>query len=341
MVDLFRDERMPKIVAMAGGTVLAFADGCRLLRYSDDRGESWSEAEIVNPEGRASAIVDETTGDVLIVCPPRSCLLRSSDAGRSWAEEKIVIRANAIGHGSPDGVPADGIASESGITLRHGEHAGRLVMPVRIQPPYGNNDQEYWALNYNTSLYSDDHGRSWQVGEPVQSGTGEGTLAELSDGRIYYNSRCHMAVDHRRRIAWSHDGGHRWTDWQVSEDLFEVGGPHYFKYGRDPSYGCNAGLVRVPDEATGGRDILIYSAPDNPGATEPHKGRIRMTVWASTDGAKSFPNKRLVHEGISVYSSLTADNQGHVYLLFESGEEKMYDTIRLFRFELAWLGLDG
>ena len=69
---------------------------------------------------------------------------------------------------------------------------------------------------------------------------------ELSDGRVYYNSRSHMSVDHRRRIAWSHDGGHMWTDWEVSTELFEVGEPFYFKYGTKPSYGCNAGLVRIP-----------------------------------------------------------------------------------------------
>ncbi|MGM0495011.1 MAG: sialidase family protein [Armatimonadota bacterium] len=336
---LYEDERMPKIVVAADGTVLAFAAGCRYLRRSEDQGETWSDPEEMNPGGKGNAIVDETTGDVLVVCPPQSRLLRSADNGRTWTEEQIDIRANAIGHGTPDGVPADGIASESGITIRDGEHAGRLVMPVRIQPPEGTNDQEYWQYNYNTSIYSDDGGASWQIGEPVQSGTGEGTLAELSDGRIYYNSRCHMAVDHRRRIAWSHDGGHRWTDWQVSEDLFELAGPHYFKYGRDPSYGCNAGLVRVPHEVTGGRDVLIYSAPDNPGAITPHDGRIRMTVWASTDGAQSWPTKRLVYGGISVYSSLAADREGNIYLMFESGEEKRYESIRFFRFDLDWIGL--
>ena len=98
--------------------------------------------------------------------------------------------------------------------------------------------------------------------------------------------------------------------------------------------------VRVPDEAAGGRDILLYSAPDNPGAIEPHNGRIHMTVWASTDGAQSWPVKRLAYEGISVYSSVTADREGNAYLLFESGNEKMYDVIRLFRFDLEWLGLD-
>jgi sialidase-1 len=334
---LFEDVRIPKIVVADDGTVLAFAAGCRLLRRSEDQGTTWSEVEEVNPGGRGSAIVDGNSGDVLIVCPRKAFLLRSEDSGKTWAKESIELKPNAIGHGTPEGIPVDLAASESGVTLQFGKHKGRLVMPGRIQPPKGNNAQEYWAYNYNTSIYSDDSGRTWQVGEPVQSGTGEGTLAELSDGRIYYNSRCHMAVDHRRRISWSHDGGHRWVDWQVSDELREVGGPFYFKYGSKPSYGCNAGLVRVPSEATGGQDVLIYSAPDNPGAIEPHNGRVRMTVWMSTDGAKSWPTKRLVHEGISIYSSLAADAKGNIYLLFESGEKKLYEKITLARFKLDWI----
>ncbi len=333
---LYKDTRIPKLVTAPDGSLLAFADGCRLLRRSGDRGENWSDQETVNPEGRAGAVVDEKTGDVLIVCPPNAYLLRSKDNGKTWKKEEITIKPNAIGHGSPDCVPADVVCSESGITLMYGEHISRLVMPARIQPPMGSNAQEYWQYNYNTSLYSDDGGITWQTGEPVQSGTGEGTLAELSDGRIYYNSRSHMSVDHRRRIAWSYDGGHRWVDWRVCDDLREVGGPHYFKYGKNPSYGCNAGLVRLPLE-DGGKDILIYSAPDNPGAISPYNGRVRMTVWASFDCGKSWPKKRLIDEGISSYSSLTAGKDGTIYLLYESGEEKLYETITFARFSLDWL----
>lgn len=332
--DLFEKVRIPKIVVARDGSVLAFANSCRLLRRSEDCGATWSDPQGVAPDGAGNAVVDDTTGDVLVVCPAKSCLWRSKDHGQTWSREAITLKPNLIGHGTPDGIPADVSASESGITLQRGEHKGRLVMPARIQPPKGTNEQEYWQYNYNTSILSDDGGKTWQVGEPVQSGTGEGTLAELSDGRIYYNSRCHMAVDHRRRIAWSHDGGYRWVDWQVSDDLFEVGGPFYFKYGSKPSYGCNAGLVRVPYEATGGTDVLLFSTPDNPGATTPHNGRIRMTVWASFDGAKTWPVKRLVYEGPSIYSSLAADEKGNVYLLFESGESKLYEKITFVRLKL-------
>ncbi len=340
MKDLFEDERIPKIIVTQDGSVLAFAEGCRLMRRSEDLGKTWSQQKTVNPDGRGNVLIDESSGDILIVCPPNSYLLRSQDDGKTWSKEEIDIKTNAIGHGIPDGVQADVVCSESGITLRHGEYKGRLVMPARIQPPEGSNAQEYWQYNYNTSTYSDDGGKTWQVGEPVQSGTGEGTLAELTDGRLYYNSRSHMSVDHRRRIAWSYDGGHRWVDWEVSKDLFEVGGPHYFKYGHKPSYGCNAGLVRLPLETTGDKDVLLFCTPDNPGATSPHNGRVRMTVWASFDKAKSWPKKRLVYEGISAYSSLAADKKGNVYLLFESGEEKLYEKITFARFSLDWL-LEG
>ncbi len=342
MQDLFNDMRLPKVVVAEDATVLAFAGGCRVMRRSEDHGQTWSPIREMNPKGNGNVIVDRTSGDVLIVYPREPCVWRSTDNGNTWKREAITLKPNKIGHGIPDGVPVGDVsACESGITLRYGEHKGRLVMPVRVQLQGGDqfkeDRQEYWQYHYNTSIYSDDGGATWQVGEPVQSGTGEGTLAELSDGRIYYNSRCHMAVDGRRRIAWSYDGGYRWVDWHVSDELFEVGGPDYFRYGRRPSYGCNAGLARVPAAAARERDVLLYCAPDNPGATSPHSGRIRMTVWMSTDGAENWSHKRCVYEGPSAYSSLAADEEGNVYLLFERGESKLYESIALARFDLDWV----
>ena len=323
------------VSAIDGSTAWAVGNQ-GLILHTTDGGKTWSEAREVGEDAGGNAIVDEVTGDVMVVRAGRGYLWRSSDHGETWRREAITVKPNAVGHGSPDsGVPASTGASESGITLRHGKHKGRLLMPARCQPPKGNNDQEWWPYNYNCALYSDDRGKTWQVSYPVQSGTGEGTLAELSDGRIYYNSRCHMAVDHRRRIAWSHDGGHMWTDWEVSEQLYEVGQPFYFKYGTKPSYGCNAGLVRIPSEATGGKDVLLFSTPDQPGGH-----RFKMTVWASFDRAKTWPVKRLVWKGPSAYSSLAAGKDGSIYLLFERGRKKLYESIAVARFTLDWLA-DG
>ena len=330
--DLFTSMRIPNIVVATDGTVLAFAQSGRVLRSSEDGGRNWGPVQEVGSDAGGSAMVDENTGDVMVVRAKGGYLWRSRDQGKTWKREEIIIRPNAVGHGTPDGIGAQTACSESGITLRYGKHKGRLLMPARIQPPKGNNDQEWWPYNHNTTIYSDDGGKTWQTSGPVQSGTGEGTLVELSSGHIYYNSRCHMAVDHRRRIAWSYDGGHMWTDWQVCEYLYEVGQPFYFKYGTKPSYGCNAGLVRLPLEATNGKDVLLFSTPDNPGSS-----RVRMTVWASFDGAKTWPAKRLVYEGPSAYSSLAAGKNGSVFLLFERGKKKLYESIAVAHFNLEWL----
>jgi hypothetical protein len=123
--------------------------------------------------------------------------------------------------------------------------------------------------------------------------------------------------------------------WQVCDSLYEVGQPHYFRYGRKPSYGCNAGLVRLPLDVTGGKDVLLFCAPDDKGG-----GRVRMTVWASFDRAATWPVKRLVFAGPSAYSSLAADRDGKIYLLFERGDEKLYEKIAVACFDLDWL-LDG
>ena len=50
-----------------------------------------------------------------------------------------------------------------------------------------------------------------------------------------------------------------------------------------------AGLTRL---AVTGKDILIYSNCDSP------SGRKQGTVWASFDGGKSWPIKRLVYAAV-------------------------------------------
>ncbi len=336
-----RSVRSPHIVVAKDGTVLAFAHGCTLLRKSKDQGKTWSDVEDLAEKGigGSNIVKDDLTGDICILSTSKTeaFLYRSSDNGDTWKREDITVKPNAMNHGaSPGTVPANIGAMSVGITLTHGEQKGRLLIPARVQPPAGNNDQEYWMYNYNTSMYSDDRGKTWQVSDGIMSGTGEATLAELSDGRIYYNSRSHMSIDHRRRIAWSYDGGARYVDWYVSDDLYEGGEPFYFKYGTRPSYGIRAGLVRIPDSVvTDANDVLIFSVPDWKGGW-----RYQMTVWASFNGTATWPVKRLVDPGHSAYSSLAADDRGMIYLLYEAGDQKLYDEIEVAVFNLKWL-LEG
>ena len=94
------------------------------------------------------------------------------------------------------------------------------------------------------------------------------------------------------------------------------------------------GLTRLP---IAGRDILIFSNLDTDQAK-----RERITVWASFDGGKTWPVKRLVFKGPSAYSSLAAGrpgtpSEGLIYLHFEGGPK---GGSQVARFNLAWL-LEG
>jgi sialidase-1 len=335
--------RIPSLVTATDGTLLAFTsrgtegpqrgDLTVVLRRSFDGGETWSPIEEIGKGRLGAAVVDEYRGDVMVFVgspvdmldgePHPIFLWRSRDHGRSWVRESPEIRPNlAGGVGCTHG-------SESGITLRYGKHRGRLLMPARVWP-WNSNDRRHWPYHYNCAIYSDDGGQTWQTGGPVETGTGEGTLAELSDGEIYYNSRSHMAVDDRRRIARSRDGGETFVDWRVDLELYDGGA---FGTG----YGCNAGLLRLPLEGTEGRDVLLYSNPDTEGGD-----RERMTVWASFDRGATWPVKRLIFSGPAAYSSLAAGRdgtpgEGWVYLLFEGGPGGMYSALRVARFKLDWL----
>jgi len=189
------------------------------------------------------------------------------------------------------------------------------------------------------AIYSDDNGETWRSSEPFpMMGTGEGAIVELSDGRLYYSSRKHWFktaadITHRRSFAWSEDGGKTWIKGGFADALPD--GPQYRGKQRrggcyNGHYGIMCGLVRLPIK---GRDILIYSNPDTKGAS-----RTRITVWASFDGGKTWPVKRLVLEdGHSAYSSLAAGrpgtvSDGWIYLQYE-GSGGAYVS----RFNLSWL----
>lgn len=329
------------------GDVFKAKDGKNVrIRRSEDGGQTWGD-EIVIAEGftGGGTTVDETTGDILAFvedCHPPAPLTvyRSKDQGKTWKAQETVIKPDSKGI-----VPSMHMA-EHGITLQHGKHKGRLLRPARHYAGT-NHKGPAWLQHYNTAIYSDDGGKSWLTSEPFPLlGTGEGGVAEMSDGRIYYNSRRHAGppdepVDQVRRrwSAWSSDGGATWKNLASCKQLPD--GP------QNSDYGCHAGLVRLP---FAGRDILLYSNSDNPKreikpGDDPFYGneadsRIRGTVWVSFDGGASWPLKRLVNEGRFSYSSLAAGRPGtpsdgwiYCYWDVHSGKE----PIRMARFNLAWL----
>lgn len=326
---VFQSERFPNVVVSKKGTVIAtFGSKTLRVRRSEDGGKTWGEPIMVAEKGihGGGTTVDEGSGDIFVFVeekhpPAPLTVYRSQDDGKNWAVADVTIKPDS------EGREVSMHMNERGITLRHGGHRGRLIRASRHYGA-GNRPKSLFPTHFTNAIYSDDGGKTWQASEPFpHMGTGEAAVVELSNGRIYYNSRRHWAPEDenplRRWIAWSDDGGETWQDGGICKALPD--GP------QDTDYGCMGGLVRLPVK---GQDILLYSNCDSP------KGRNRGTIWGSFDGGKTWPVKSLIHEGSFAYSSLTAgrpgtDSEGWVYLHVESSGGS-----KVARFNLSWL-LEG
>lgn len=344
---IYNDARFPNLVVAKDGSILATwsRDSAYETRRSEDGGNTWGPVKIVThmnwwqddfpgPGVHAGGVtVDENSGDILAFVeefrPPVDAPLyiyRSSDHGKSWElQEDVEI------HPDRNGDVPSGHMEDTGITLMHGEHAGRLIRPTRVVGKYAN------------AIYSDDGGKTWHTSDPFPAnGTNEATIAELSDGSIYFNSRRTSSDDGLsplwRHTARSYDGGETWEDLEVSDVLPD--GPQHHRYGMMGS------VIRLPVE---GHDILLFSNVDVPVEKEVDWDnrttlRERGTIWVSFDGGETWPVKRLVDKGFFGYSSLAAGregtpSEGMIYLQYESKShpDSRFDIGYVARFNLDWL----
>jgi sialidase-1 len=338
--------RIPCIAVAQNGITLAFANRRMdtsadsaaevhlVMRRSLNGGRTWQPVrDLFAEKGWNAAIgtvIRDTNNDTIVLPYHRrrrnissklskqkealeggNFLVTSKDSGCSWIHQRMTIEPNWAGCcGSTHG-------ASPGITLQHGQKIDRLIAPARFATKP---DEELATLqnhHYNCTIYSDDHGETWHTGGAVQVGTGEGCIAELSDGTIYYNSRAYF-MDGRRRIARSYDGGETFEDFAVDETLIE------------PEGGCSAGMAGYPGNSLKGDDIVIFS---NPASLQ----RKKLTVHLSYDGGKTWPVSKVIHEGPAAYSSMAVSPDGIAFVLFENGEKNPYEKISLARFNLQWL----
>jgi sialidase-1 len=328
--------RIPAIIATARGTLLAFAEGRRegsgdagdidlVLKRSADAGQTWSPLEVVgdngpNTFGNPCPVVDRTTGTIWLLTTQNRGTDREKDiiAGTSQAGRSVAVLRS-----TDDGVtwsaPVDitarvkqsdwtWYATGPGVGIQ--TRGGRLVIP-------GNHAVAVSAVHQSHIVFSDDGGRSWQMGGSADPGTNESQVVELADGRLMLNMRNHPPkAENFRMVATSTDGGRSWSQAKPDPALIEPP--------------AQASLIRWTTVDADARGRLLFS---NPASAR----RERMTVRMSEDEGATWPVSRAVHEGPAAYSSLVVLPDRSIGLLFERGDRSPYERITFVRLTLEWL----
>ena len=315
--------RIPGLVVTAKGTLLAFCEGRKtsrsdhgdldlMLRRSTDGGKTWSAQQIIYEEGGTAKVtignpcpvVDTATGTVwLAFCRnnDRVFMTRSADDGLTWAKpEEITADVKEKDWGWYATGPGHG------IQLTRGRQKGRLVFPC----DHGVKGREggWKGKGRSHVFYSDDHGKTFQLGKPTDWGMNECEAVELADGRLLLSMRNYHGKN-QRAFATSRDGGQTWSE------------PKHHAQVYCPT--CQSSIHRYAWKP----DVILYSGPGG-------GGRNDLAIRASYDEGKTWPVARRLHSGGSAYSDLAVLPDGSICCLYEADG---YKTITFAKFPLRWL----
>ena len=147
------------------------------------------------------------------------------------------------------------------------------------------------------TIYSDDDGESWAIGEVVatEDNPSETQAAEVG-GKVLLNIR--NEADHGHRMfAWSKDGARNWTKPKRVNGLPEVV--------------CQSSL------------LAFYCVPYNvlvSTGLARTKPRADLVARFSHDGGKTWPEAEFVHVGAARYSDV-AIHHGGLVCLYEAGSQ--------------------
>jgi len=245
----------------------------------------------------------------------------STDNGETWSERQQVIYAD-----SPDKT-SDGLywrylepGPGNGIQLRWQDTSsriGRLIIPVRRA---GSKTPDGPVTIDALILYSDDHGKTWQLGNPTPGPEAdEAEVIELTDGRILLDSRQGDGPFRCRHL--STDGGLNWG----ANDPSPI-----------PLTQVDASLARFSAQRSGhDRDRILFSAPSGIDGLN----RKRICVWTSYDEGKTFDDPVQFNRQFAAYSVVQRLADGTIGLLVETGgdADDEYGAITFYRFDLSEL----
>lgn len=338
--DGYHTYRIPAVVVTVHGTVLAFCEGRKdgrgdsgeidlLLKRSRDGGRTWSGAKVVwsdpgNTCGNPAPVEDVSIGEIsLLMTWNRGSdseeqithrkardtrhvfVTRSTDDGASWSRPQDITASVK----KPDW---DWYATGpvNGIQLTRGAHAGRLVIPCNHTELNGTNG----PVTRSHIIFSDDHGKTWQLGGIEEEKTNESTVVELADGSLMQNMRSYQRKN-RRAVAISKDGGATWSPVKLDQALIEPV--------------CQASLLRWTWPGGAQKSRILFA---NPASTK----REKLTVRISYDEGATWPVAREIYAGPSGYSCMAILPDNSVGCLFERGEKIYAEKISFGRIPPGW-----
>lgn len=335
--DGYHTYRIPSVIVTDQGTVLAFCEGRKhgrgdsgkidiVLKRSFDSGTTWTPMQVVaedgpNTIGNPCPVVDRDTGIIWLLLTHNLgkdterqimedtskgtrtvYVMKSTDDGETWSKPveltETTKRPTWRWYATGPGV---------GIQLS----TGRLVIPCD-HSEHGLPGHPYRSH----VIYSDDHGKTWQIGGVVGEKVNECQVVELANGSLLINMRSYHG-ENRRAISTSGDGGLTWSEIELDPTLIEPV--------------CQASFIRYDENR------LLFS---NPASTK----REKMTVRISYDEGKTWAVSKVLYTGPSAYSCLTVlpDSQSGrphytIGCFYERGGQSSYEKITFARFPIEWL----
>lgn len=307
--------RIPALISTKAGTLLLFCEARKyswrdhkntaiVVKRSTDSGKTWSAMDIVASDNYIGAyscptpVVDYETGKIFVLMnywQPNSSdptmntawLVSSTDDGLTWSEPQNVSATMVA-----SGYALQGVGVGCGIQMKGGNYEGRMIIPTRQI------DRKTKKI-FNRTVYSDDHGETWKVGE-CASKNGEHEIAESPLGILVMNSRS----GDKRLIAKSTDGGNSWSNMEAHPTL------------RSVIDGCQASILAKDS-------VMLFTSPKGGSYSDGSvkvDDRCNFTIYRSLDTGITWKTEQLLYQNASGYSSLTSLPDGRICVAFEAGD---------------------
>ena len=169
------------------------------------------------------------------------------------------------------------------MQFQTGEYRGRIYVAAN----HSAGGPQKQAMDYDAhGFYTDDHGKTFHLGASLNiPGSNESTAAELSDGRLLFNSRNQKGDIRARIIGISSNGGETWDTTYFDRTL--------------PDPVCQASILTIGKKK--GKNILAFcNAADE-------KLRDNLTLRISFDDGKTWKKNFLLDKNPTSYEKKNKD----------------------------------